>query len=209
VVLAAAGVSAVATLPAGAAAEPASPVGATRGISAVAHQDTVRFLEPSQLPQGRRYGTWQAGPVTPGLPDPLTFCLEEALPSEGAQHRVFYTDVDAAAEQVAITLPDEDSARLIAKEAVQAIERCADRLNEQNPEGAASWQSYGHYKIEDGLSIYGVFTWYPNSETGAHLYGVGRDGDTVTVVHLGQMGTAEDAPVPAFKKTARVALKRL
>nr|WP_251057427.1 hypothetical protein [Streptomyces sp. ISL-94] len=42
-----------------------------------------------------------------------------------------------------------------------------------------------------------------------HLYGIGRDGSTVTVVKWGQRGHLSDAPVPAFKKTTTTAVNKL
>ncbi|MEU6893562.1 hypothetical protein ABZ934_17520 [Streptomyces sp. NPDC046557] len=42
-----------------------------------------------------------------------------------------------------------------------------------------------------------------------HLYGIGRDGATVTVVKWGRMGTLADAPVAAFKKTTATAVNKL
>lgn len=77
------------------------------------------------------------------------------------------------------------------------------------PGGTASWQDYGKLAVEEGAHVYGVDTSLPESEPGVHLYGIGRDGSTVTVVMWGQMGHLADAPVPAFGKTTTTAVNRL
>ncbi|WP_411106106.1 hypothetical protein [Streptomyces sp. cmx-4-9] len=42
-----------------------------------------------------------------------------------------------------------------------------------------------------------------------HLFGIGRDGATVTAVPWGRMGNLSDAPVGAFQKTTTKAVHRL
>ncbi|MFK0201495.1 hypothetical protein [Streptomyces lavendulae] len=75
--------------------------------------------------------------------------------------------------------------------------------------GGASWQDHGKLAVEEGAHVYGVDTPIPDSEPGVHLYGIGRDGSTVTVVMWGQMGHLTDAPVPAFRKPTTTAVNRL
>ncbi|MCX9191817.1 hypothetical protein C3Y87_10400 [Carbonactinospora thermoautotrophica] len=191
------------------AAGTAGPVfAAGASASAIRTSGAPDLLEPSELPQ-ERYGTWQAGSVSPGLPEVEPFCVEGVLPAQGARHREFQSEYDASATQVVVSLRDEDGAWLIAKEAAQAVERCAERWQEQYPEGRARWLYYGELDVADGARVYGVFTTLPDSEPTISLYAVGRDRDTVTVVELGQMGEPAEAPVRAFKRTARIAVDKL
>ncbi|CAM5226236.1 hypothetical protein SNARM312S_02136 [Streptomyces narbonensis] len=45
--------------------------------------------------------------------------------------------------------------------------------------------------------------------TDIHLFSVGRDGRTVTLVRWGQMGDFEDAPLTAFRTTTKTAVNKL
>lgn len=89
------------------------------------------------------------------------------------------------------------------------VAACAADWLRTNPGGTASWQDYGKIRVEEGAHVYGVHTSMPESEPGVHLYGIGRDGSTVTVVRWGQMGNLSDAPVPAFRKTTTTAVNKL
>ena len=54
-----------------------------------------------------------------------------------------------------------------------------------------------------------MHTSIPDSEPSVHLFGVGRDGRTVTVVSWAEMGDLGQAPVTAFKKTTKTAVDKL
>lgn len=89
------------------------------------------------------------------------------------------------------------------------VAACAADWLRTTPGGTASWQDFGKLPVEEGAHVYGVHTAVPDSEPGVHLFGIGRDGATVTVVKWGQMGTLPDAPVAAFGKTTTTAVDKL
>ncbi|MEU7552813.1 hypothetical protein AB0B01_10690 [Streptomyces sp. NPDC044571] len=170
--------------------------------------DGPAFLDARELPP--QAGTaWHAGPVTSGTPDPLPFCVGGALPGATSQHRAFRTDVDADAVQVTVVERDETHARSLAALLNAAVKGCAERAEQQDPDVTAEWRDYGRVDAEDGASVQGVRTAHAWTGNDVHLFAVGRDGRTVTVVHWGRMGTFKDAPVNPFKKTTRTAVDKL
>jgi hypothetical protein len=166
------------------------------------------FLSAGQLPP-HPSSPWYAGEVTRGLPDFPVFCLEEALPAKGAWHRQFGTEYDTWAVQVSVRTAGDGAARRLAAAAEASVRDCAADYLERYPEASAQWKDYGRLDVEEGARVYGVHTAQPESEHGIHLFGVGRDGRTVTVVAWAQMGTFEHAPVKGFRKTTRTAVDRL
>lgn len=169
---------------------------------------TPGHLVPRELPP-HPSSDWYASDVTPGLPDPVPFCVEGALPSAGATHRTFWTEYDTSASQVVVKAATVDAARRLAAAAEKKVRNCAAGWERDYPEGTASWRDYGTLPAEDGAHVYGVHTSYPDSEPGIHLYGVGRDGRTVTVVEWGEMGNYDHAPVDAFRRTTTTAVVKL
>ncbi|MFD9410750.1 hypothetical protein ACFWBN_27535 [Streptomyces sp. NPDC059989] len=152
---------------------------------------------------------WYTGEVTKGLPEFAPFCLEGALPAAGSWHRTFGTEFDTGAVQVSVRSSSPSAAAKLAAALERKVAACAADWLRATPGGTASWQDYGKLPVEEGAHVYGVHTSIPESEPGVHLYGIGRDGSTVTVVKWGQMGNLSDAPVPAFKKTTTTAVNKL
>ena len=167
-----------------------------------------RFLSAHQLPP-HPYSPWYAGRVTQGLPDFPLFCLEEVLPAEGASHRQFGTEYDTGAVQVTVRAANTGAARKLAAAVEASVRNCAADHLEQYPEATAQWRDYGGIDVEEGAHVYGIHTAHPDSENGLNMFGVGRDGRTVTVVKWGEMGTFEHAPVKEFRKTTRKAVAKL
>jgi hypothetical protein len=188
-----------------AAAVPVSAVAADRTSPA---RQRPAFLEPRDLPP-HPSSPWTAGPVTAGAPDPLPFCVGEALPASIARHRVFSTELDAGASQVVVVERDAARARSLAALWNEAIRGCAGRVEQEDPQTRAEGRDLGRVPVEDGARLYGVHTAHDFGASDVHLFAVGRDGRTVTVVTWGGMGDFGDAPVAAFRKTARTAVNRL
>lgn len=88
-----------------------------------------------------------------------------------------------------------------------AAARCVDGWLAGNPEGTGDSQDYGTPTAN--THVYGVHTSIPDSEPGVHLYGIGHEGNVVTVVQWAQMGNLSDAPVEAFKRTTTTAVAKL
>ncbi|WP_181768912.1 hypothetical protein [Streptomyces albidus (ex Kaewkla and Franco 2022)] len=166
------------------------------------------FLAPADLPP-HASSPWSAGKVTAGLPDPEIFCLEGALPASRSHHRQFYTDLDTHAAQVSVTAADTTAATKLASSLKKKVAACAADWLRETPGGTASWQDYGAVAVGNGARVYGVHTSIPDSEPGVHLFGVGRDGKTVTVVRWAQMGDLDHAPVATFKNTTKTAVNKL
>ncbi|MFE9258860.1 hypothetical protein [Streptomyces sp. NPDC006879] len=158
------------------------------------------FLAASDMPDG--WGTeWRAGPVTEGKPSP-GYCATTVLPARGdVWHRLYWTDLDTGAEQVTVTMRTEAAARKLAAKAKDAAASCAAEFLRETPGASAAWDDYGKVDVEEGAHVYGVHTEMPYGANDANLFGIGRDGRTVTIVEWGQMGSLKDLPVADFKKT--------
>lgn len=165
------------------------------------------FLAAADLPP-HPSSSWQAGEVTKGLPD-QPFCVDGVLPEKTSHHREFHTDLDTTATQMSATAGSEAAARRLAAELRSSVAACAADWLRETPGGTASWEDYGALTVGDGAHVYGVHVSMPESEPGVHLFGVGRDGRTVTAVRWGEMGDLGQAPVGAFKRTTTTAVEKL
>ncbi|ADI05776.1 hypothetical protein SBI_02655 [Streptomyces bingchenggensis BCW-1] len=178
------------------------------GTAQASVQAVPAHLVPKELPPHPK-SDWYASDVTKGLPENGPFCVEHTLPSAGATHRTFWTEYDTSASQVVVRTGTVDAARKLAAAAEKKIQNCASDWVRDHPEGTASWRDYGAVQAEDGAHVYGVHTSYPDSEPGIHLFGVGRDGRTVTIVQWGEMGGYDQAPVADFERTTTTAVVKL
>lgn len=172
------------------------------------HSAPPAFLAAGELPP-HPASDWYAGEITDGLPEIPVFCLEDALPEARASHRQFWTEFDTGAVQVTVVTRSDSAARRLAAMAESSVRGCADDWERQIPGGTAEWRDYGTVAVEEGAHVYGVRTSYPDAGNDVHLFGVGRDGRTVTIVRWGQMGTFEHAEVGPFTQTTRTAVDRL
>ncbi|MCX5196633.1 hypothetical protein OOK31_22530 [Streptomyces sp. NBC_00249] len=186
----------------------ATALALTASATAVAAPTAPGFLKGTDLPP-HPSSAWFQGQVTKGLPETTPFCLDGVLPATGTWHRTFGTDVDAGATQISVRTASDTAAAKLAASLERKVAACAADWLRTTPGGTASWQDYGKLAVEEGAHVYGVDTSIPDSEPGVHLYGIGRDGSTVTVVNWGQMGHLTDAPVPAFKRTTVTAVNKL
>ncbi|EST37618.1 hypothetical protein N566_12065 [Streptomycetaceae bacterium MP113-05] len=168
------------------------------------------FLAPDELPP-HPSSPWHAGEVTAGLPEFGVFCLDEVLPAEGTSHRQFWTEMDTSARQVSVRSATVKGARALATEAEESVRACAAAYEERYPGSEAELVDYGRVDVQEGAHVYGVDTADPEGSgaSDVHLFGVGRDGRTVTVVDWGQLGDLSHAPVDAFRTTTRTAVEEL
>ncbi|MFF5675120.1 hypothetical protein ACFY8S_34310 [Streptomyces hygroscopicus] len=179
-----------------------------RATAQAVPRSTPGHLVPRELPP-HPSSDWYASDVTQGLPETAPFCVEKTLPSAGATHRTFWTEYDTGATQIVVRTGTVAAARQLAAAAEQKIRNCAADWQRTYPQGTASWRDYGALAVEDGAHVYGVHTSYPDSEPGIHLFGVGRDGRTVTIVTWGQMGDYDQAPLADFQRTITTAVVKL
>ncbi|MEU9374715.1 hypothetical protein AB0D94_13215 [Streptomyces sp. NPDC048255] len=166
------------------------------------------FLNGTDLPP-HPTSPWYAGEVTKGLPEFAPFCLDGVLPASGSWHRQFGTEFDTGAVQVSVRSASASAATKLAGTLERKVAACAADWLRTNPGGTASWQDYGTLPVEEGAHVYAVHVSIPESEPSVHLFGIGRDGSTVTVVQWGQMGNLSHAPVGDFKKTTTKAVNKL
>ncbi|WP_405612041.1 hypothetical protein [Streptomyces sp. NBC_01508] len=178
-------------------------------VQAVPKAATPGFLVAKDMPQAAG-NVWTAGKVTAGAPEWDPFCLEKVLPAQGTTwHRQFGTDLDTGGVQVSVQAASAAAAKKLAASAEASAAACAADWLRATPGGTASWDDYGRIAVEEGARVIGVATSIPDSGPGVHLLGIGRDGDTVTIVTWGQIGNLSHAPVAAFKKTTTTAVNKL
>ncbi|MFJ7260432.1 hypothetical protein ACIQV2_09725 [Streptomyces globosus] len=168
-----------------------------------------KFLSASQLPP-HPSSSWTAGPVTEGFPEALGLCVStEGVPSYDYRHREFRTDVDTTAVQLTVVADTPAHAKALAKHYDDPIRTCAARIEKATPDVEAEGRDHGKLPVEEGARVRGLHTRTSWGANDIALFSVGRDDKTVTVVRWAQMGTFEDAPVPAFKKTTTTAVNKL
>ncbi|MEU9161150.1 hypothetical protein AB0D29_12875 [Streptomyces sp. NPDC048424] len=166
------------------------------------------FLAGTDLPP-HPGSAWYPGKITKGLPEFAPFCLDGVLPAAGSWHRTFGTEFDTGAVQVSVRSASPSAAAQLVGTLERKVAACAADWLRTTPGGTASWDDYGTLPVEEGAHVYGVHVSIPESEPGVHLFGIGRDGSTVTVVQWGQMGDLSQAPVADFKQTTTKAVNKL
>jgi hypothetical protein len=213
-VTAIAGVATGVAVPAGAVGSPTVNAAAFGAAEATAGP---RYLTASQLPQGSRYGTWETGRAHKGLPYPRTFCLGGTMSASTTSYTTFESSTEAGAQQYVSTRATEAGAVYLVGKLRSAIEACHKAWIKLTSNGIykgkkikAGWQRYGTFDVADGMTVWGVFTTPPKpTPPTTHMYAVGREGRTVTVLHIGLNGTAGTAPVEPFTDVAETAVRQL
>ncbi|MGW8356836.1 hypothetical protein [Streptomyces wedmorensis] len=187
---AALGLAALATAPAQAAAQPA-------------------FLAASQMPPSST--PWTATQVFTGVPENGgVLCAPYKIPAQNTRYREFSTELDTNGVQVTTVARTEADAVKLVDTLRKALAGCGPLLERQNPGLRAVSASHGKLAVEEGAWVYSLDTADPQiGSTDIHLFSVGRDGRTVTLVRWGQMGDIEDAPLTAFTATTRTAVNKL
>ncbi|MEV0889018.1 hypothetical protein ACIOHB_37900 [Streptomyces microflavus] len=187
---AALGLAALATAPAQAAAQPA-------------------FLAASQMPPSST--PWTATQVFTGVPENGgVLCAPYKIPAQNTRYREFSTELDTNGVQVTTVARTEADAVKLADTLRGALAGCGSLLEQQNPGLQAVSASHGKLPVEEGAWVYSLDTADPQiGISDIHLFSVGRDGRTVTLVRWGQMGDLEDAPLAAFRTTTKTAVNKL
>ncbi|MGA5098089.1 hypothetical protein ACPCAC_12080 [Streptomyces lavendulocolor] len=187
---AALGLAAVATAPAQAAAQPA-------------------FLDASQMPPSS--APWTATQVFTGVPENGgVLCAPYKIPAQNTRYREFSTDLDTNGVQVTTVARTEADAVKLVDTLRKALAGCGPLLEQQNPGLQAVSASHGKLAVEEGAWVYSLDTADPQiGINDIHLFSVGRDGRTVTLVRWGQMGDLKDAPLTAFRTTTKTAVSKL
>ncbi|NJP69267.1 hypothetical protein [Streptomyces spiramenti] len=166
------------------------------------------FLDVGELPPDP-HSDWYAGNVTPGLPEEPLACFDGLLPTAGASHRDYWTELDASARQIVVETGNATEAADLAVALEAAAADCAADWLRGEPGAVAGWDDLGTVDAGDSAHAYAVFTAPPEAGTDVNVHGVGRAGGTVTLVSWGRMGTLSDAPADTFADTLTAALDRL
>ncbi|MFG2871871.1 hypothetical protein [Streptomyces sp. NPDC048338] len=187
---AALGLAALATAPAQAAARPA-------------------FLAASQMPPSST--PWTATQVFTGVPENGgALCAPYKIPAQNTHYREFHTELDTNGVQITTVARTEADAVKLVDTLRKALAGCGPLLERQNPGLHAVSASHGKLAVEEGAWIYSLDTADPQiGITDIHLFSVGRDGRTVTLVRWGQMGDFKDAPLTGFRTTTKTAVDKL
>ncbi|MFC8585785.1 hypothetical protein ACFUGD_14725 [Streptomyces sp. NPDC057217] len=187
---AALGLAALATAPAQAAAQPA-------------------FLAASQMPPSST--PWTATKVFAGVPENGgVLCTSYKIPAQNTRYREFNTELDTNGVQVTTVARTEADAVKLVDTLRKSLAGCGSLLEKQNPGLKAVSAYHGKINVEEGAWVYSLDTADPQiGISDVHLFSVGRDGRTVTLVRWGQMGDLKHAPLKAFQKTTTTAVNKL
>ncbi|MBK3541616.1 hypothetical protein [Streptomyces sp. MBT60] len=187
---AALGLAALATAPVQAAAQPA-------------------FLAAAQMPPSST--PWTATQVFTGVPENGgVLCAPYKIPAQNTRYREFSTELDTNGVQITNVARTEADAVKLVDTLRRALAGCGSLLEQQNPGLQAVSASHGKLAVEEGAWVYSLDTADPQiGISDIHLFSVGRDGRTVTLVRWGQMGDLEDAPLTAFRTTTKTAVNKL
>ncbi|MFF8377047.1 hypothetical protein ACF07V_13055 [Streptomyces sp. NPDC015661] len=166
------------------------------------------FLSAAQMPASST--PWTATPVYTGVPENGALCAPYKIPAQNTRYREFTTELDTNGVQITTVARTEADAVKLVDTLRKALAGCGPLLERQNPGLHAVSAYHGKIAVEEGAWVYSLDTDDPQiGITDIHLFSVGRDGRTVTFVRWGQMGDLKDAPVAAFRTTAKTAVNKL
>ena len=168
------------------------------------------YVSPDALPKGPRFGTWDAGDVTAGLPARAPFCLDGVFDAQRTGYRTYSANSKVGADEFVSVLPTGADANTLEARLQTQLESCykgwlaQDIPAYRNAHRSASWAKYSG---TGNPTVYGVFTVPPSGfDHATHLYAVGRRGATVMVLHMVVVGDRTNAPVDVFRTSAEAAL---
>ncbi|MFJ7126420.1 hypothetical protein [Streptomyces sp. NPDC098101] len=167
------------------------------------------FLTAAQMPPSAT--PWTATRVFDGVPENGgVLCAPYKIPAQNTRYREFATELDTNGVQVTTVARTEAAAVKLVDTLRKSLAGCGPLLEKQNPGLKAVSAAHGKIAVEEGAWVYSLDTADPQiGSTDIHLFSVGRDGRTVTLVRWGQMGDLKDAPLTAFRKTTTTAVNKL
>ncbi|QSS95439.1 hypothetical protein [Streptomyces sp. M54] len=193
----------------------AAAAAAALGLAALATAPAAQaaaqpaFLAASQMPPSST--PWTATQVFTGVPENGgVLCAPYKIPAQNTRYREFSTELDTNGVQVTTVARTEADAVKLVDTLRGALAGCGPLLEQQNPGLQAVSASHGKLAVEEGAWVYSLDTADPQiGISDIHLFSVGRDGRTVTLVRWGQMGDLHDAPLTAFRTTTKTAVNKL
>jgi hypothetical protein len=167
---------------------------------------TPTFLATADLPASAEAKTWTEQPGTSsGLPEVEYTCIKGLLAADSTTYKAWSGDMTAEMKQFVTVYSDAAAAEAAVAALNSGIASCDERV-----EGDSAYQRAGDFPaVANGVTVHEMYFAPENSEYHLQLFGVGRDGSTVVVTTLGQMGQKEDAPVDAFTTTAKTAVEKV
>jgi len=172
------------------------------------------FVSTDALPQGARYGTWTGGAAVNGLPGKAPFCLGGEFEAKTTKFRTYSAASKVAGQEYLSVQPSAAAATNLVDKLGRDLRACYRSWLALNipayhdRKRSASWEHYSSSSPGDTMDVYGVFTVPPKGyDPATHLFAVGREGNTVMVLHISMVGTRDKAPVDAFTKSANIALQ--
>ncbi|MEU0311895.1 hypothetical protein, partial [Streptomyces cyaneofuscatus] len=137
-------------------------------------------------------------------------CAPYKIPAQNTRYREFSTELDTNGVQVTTVARTEADAVKLVDILRGALAGCGPLLEQQNPGLQATSASHGKLAVEEGAWVYSLDTADPQiGISDIHLFSVGRDGRTVTLIRWGQIGDLEDAPLTTFRTTTKTAVNKL
>ncbi|MFD3797840.1 hypothetical protein [Streptomyces californicus] len=193
----------------------AAAAAAALGLAALATAPAAQaaaqpaFLAASQMPPSST--PWTATQVFTGVPENGgVLCAPYKIPAQNTRYREFSTELDTNGVQVTTVARTEADAVKLVDTLREALAGCGPLLEQQNPGLQAVSASHGKLAVEEGAWVYSLDTADPQiGISDIHLFSVGRDGRTVTLVRWGQMGDLHEAPLTAFRTTTKTAVNKL
>ncbi|MDP9947278.1 MULTISPECIES: hypothetical protein [Streptomyces] len=193
----------------------AAAAAAALGLAALATAPAAQaaaqpgFLAASQMPPSST--PWTATQVFTGVPENGgVLCAPYKIPAQNTRYREFSTELGTNGVQVTTVARTEADAVKLVDTLREALAGCGPLLEQQNPGLQAVSASHGKLAVEEGAWVYSLDTADPQiGISDIHLFSVGRDGRTVTLVRWGQMGGLKDAPLTAFRTTTKTAVNKL
>ncbi|MGQ0467816.1 MAG: hypothetical protein ACT4QG_21165 [Sporichthyaceae bacterium] len=187
----------------------ASPTQAASPSGSPSASADAEFLAAADWPTGSRYGTWNAQGEKDGLRDPEHFCIKGVLPTADTEYQSYGSDLEAEGTQFVVDTGSEEDATALATKLNAALDGCVAAYDEEFPGEDTSATKYADLDLGGGVKQSGFFFAPKDSEYHMQLVAVGRVGQTVTVIVLGQGGKADEAPKDAFAATVAKAMEKL
>jgi hypothetical protein len=172
------------------------------------------FVNTDALPQGPRFGSWHGGAAIDGLPAKAPFCLSGEFAAKATKYRPYSAAPKVAGQEYISTQGTVAAADALVSKLGRDLQECYRQWLSLNipayhdHKRSASWERYTSSTSAGVLTVYGVYTVPPKGfDPATHLFAVGRQGNTVMLLHISLVGTRSNAPVSEFTKSANTALQ--
>lgn len=157
---------------------------------------------------------WESSPVYPGRRATDFACAAEPLPQSRSTFRNSFGSDFAGGTQHVVRQPNAAAAIGLVERYLTNLRSCQKRQFGGDG-GPAQVRTLGSYRgLGDGLTVIGVFYRLPaagpvSERVGTNLFGIGRDGRTVTTMELNVLGPKSAAPIEAFTALAKRGVSEL